>query len=146
MSSSSPRVVLVFALCVALLSGSSCARRKKDIPAAATAEPVKAAPAPAPIARAAARDLAGVMAEELQLSDDQQTRVRTLLRSTVQQVNEARSQYAADKPALNKELLRINAESEKQLQQVFSAEQYKQYQLKKRSMQAKMQAIRAGNK
>ncbi|QIX61799.1 hypothetical protein HER32_11655 [Hymenobacter sp. BT18] len=141
----SSRFLLQLTLCAALLGGSNCARRKEAAPAP-VAETVKPAPAAAPIKRTAARDLTDVMAEELLLSDEQQTKVRTLLRATVQQVNEARTQFAADKTALNKELMRINTESETQLRQVFSAEQFKQYQLKKRSMQAKMQARRTAEK
>jgi hypothetical protein len=105
------------------------------------AEPVRPA---APIARTAARDLASVMGEELQLSNEQQAQVRVLLKSTVQQVNAARQQFPNDRAALTTELKRINAESENQLKQLFTPEQFKQYQLKKRDIQAKMQARKAG--
>lgn len=140
---SAARFLLLLAVCAPLVF-SNCARRNKAATPAKTeavAEPVRPA---APIARTAARDLASVMGEELQLSNEQQAQVRVLLKSTVQQVNAAREQYPNDRAALTTELKRINAESENQLKQLFTPEQFKQYQLKKRDIQAKMQARKAG--
>ncbi|WP_303309995.1 hypothetical protein [Hymenobacter sp. BT730] len=140
---SAARFLLLLAVCAPLVF-SSCARRNRaETPAKAEAAVEPARPA-APIARTAARDLASVMGEELQLSNEQQAQVRVLLKSTVQQVNAARAQYPNDRAALTTELKRINAESETQLKQLFTPEQYKQYQLKKRDIQAKMQARKAG--
>ncbi|RYU78099.1 hypothetical protein [Hymenobacter persicinus] len=122
----------------------SCARRNKaNIP---EAKSVAVAPAPAAVPKAAARDLADVMTDELGLSADQQTKVRSILRSTVEQVNDARQRFGTDKVALNTELRRINTSAESDLRTVLSAEQYKQYQTKKRAMQAQMQAKRAAVK
>ncbi|AIZ62503.1 hypothetical protein PK28_00175 [Hymenobacter sp. DG25B] len=140
---SAARFLLLLAVCAPLVF-SNCARRNKaETPAKTTAVAEPARPA-APIARTAARDLASVMGEELQLSNEQQAQVRVLLKSTVQQVNAAREQYPNDRTALTTELKRINAESENQLKQLFTPEQFKQYQLKKRDIQAKMQARKAG--
>ncbi|GAA3997949.1 hypothetical protein GCM10022408_05830 [Hymenobacter fastidiosus] len=123
----------------------SCARRNKvDIP---VAKSVVVTPAPAPeVPKAAARDLADVMTDELGLNPDQQTKVRTILRSTVQQVNDARQRLGGDKTALTAELRRINTSAESDLRTVLTATQYKEYQAKKRAMQAQMQARRAAAK
>jgi hypothetical protein len=119
----------------------SCARRNKNIP---EAKSVSVAPAPAPtVAPTAARDLADVMTDELGLTSTQQAKVRTILRSTVDQVNDARKRLGTDKVALNNELRRINVSGESDLRAVLTPAQYKQYQVKKRSMQAQMQARRA---
>ncbi|SHJ43204.1 hypothetical protein SAMN02745146_3149 [Hymenobacter daecheongensis DSM 21074] len=119
-----------------------CARRNKvNIP---EAKSVAVAPAtPAPVPKAAARDLADVMTDELGLSTDQQTKVRAILKSTVEQVNDARQRLGTDKTALNTELRRINTSAESDLRTVLSATQYKEYQAKKRTMQTQMQAKRA---
>lgn len=122
----------------------SCARRNKNIP---EAKSVTVAPTPAPtptVAPTAARDLADVMTDELGLTAAQQTKVRSILRSTVDQVNDARKRLGTDKVALNNELRRINVSGESDLRTVLTPTQYKQYQAKKRSMQAQMQARRAG--
>jgi len=123
----------------------SCARRNKaDIPAAKSVTVAPAAPAPAPaVPKAAARDLADVMTDELGLSAEQQTKVRGILRGTVEQVNDARQRFGTDKVALSNELRRINASGESDLRAVLTPAQYKQFQAKKRTMQAQMQARRA---
>jgi hypothetical protein len=120
----------------------SCARRNKaNIPEAKAVTVAPAAPAAVP--KAAARDLADVMTDELRLSPEQQTKVRSILRSTVEQVNGARQRFSTDKTGLTTELRRINTSAESDLRGVLSATQYKQYQTKKRAMQAQMQAKRA---
>ncbi|PJJ53292.1 hypothetical protein [Hymenobacter chitinivorans] len=115
-----------------------CARRHKaDIPEAKSV-PV----APAPVPKAAARDLTDVMTDELKLLPDQQGKVRAILSGTVEKVNDARQRNAGNQTALMAELKKINADSEGQLKAVLTAVQYKQYQSKKRQMQAQMQARR----
>lgn len=130
-----------FLLMLALLAmlASSCARRNKSIP---TAKSTTVAP-PA-VAPTAARDLTDVMTEQLKLRPDQQPRVRAILTSTTEQVNAAQKQHAADRPALVAELKRINAASDKQLQQVLTPPQYQQMKARQRQMQAEMQARKAG--
>ncbi|TGE13478.1 hypothetical protein [Hymenobacter elongatus] len=116
-----------------------CARRQKaDIP---EAKSVTVAPAPVP--KAAARDLTDVMTDELSLQPDQQTKVRAILNGTVEKVNNARKANAGNQTALTTELKKINADSEGQLRAVLTPVQYKQYQAKKRQMRAQMQARRA---
>jgi hypothetical protein len=120
----------------------SCARRNKaNIPEAKSV--AVAPPAPAPVPKAAARDLADVMTDELGLNEGQQVKVRAILRSTVEQVNDARQRLGTDKTALTTELRRINTSAESDLRTVLTPTQYKQYQAKKRAMQAQMQAKRA---
>ncbi|WP_022821787.1 hypothetical protein [Hymenobacter norwichensis] len=120
----------------------SCARRNKNIP---EAKSVTVAPAPAPtVAPTAARDLADVMTDELKLRPDQQQKVRAILSSTAEQANTAQKQYAGNRPALMTELKRINASSDKQMQQVLTPTQYQQLKAKQRQMQAQMQS-RKGN-
>jgi len=136
MSSSRSLLILVL-LCTLTFS---CARRKKAfIPEARTSVPV--APAPAPVvAPTAARDLTDVMTDELHLTPAQQTKVRAILNGTVDLVNTAQAKYGSNKTALLAELKRINASSESQLRAALTPTQYKQYQVKKRQMQAQMQA------
>jgi hypothetical protein len=135
---SSSRILLTLLLLCTLAFG--CARRRKaDIPEARTSVPV--APAPAPVvAPTAARDLTDVMTDELRLTAAQQTKVRAILNGTVDQVNTAQAQYGNNKTALMAALRRINAASEAQLKATLNPTQYKQYQVKKRQMQAQMQA------
>ncbi|MCC2547351.1 hypothetical protein LJY25_12925 [Hymenobacter sp. BT175] len=137
---SAPRSFLLFLLALVLATG--CARRKKDIPTARTAEAVTPAPAPE-IKKRTARDLADVMTDELQLLPSQQSKVRAVLNETVEQVNAARQRLGADKAALGVELKRINANSEGELRQILTAAQYKEYQAKKRQMAEQMRARRA---
>lgn len=138
-----------FFLALALLTATtfSCARRKKvNIPNAptTTAAPAPAAAPAAPVERRAARDLTDVMTDELNLLPDQQTKVRAILTSTVEQVNDAQKKHGADRAALLTDLKAINARSEGQLKQVLTATQYQQYQTKKRAMQAQMQSRKTG--
>ncbi|WP_188811240.1 hypothetical protein [Hymenobacter cavernae] len=136
------RSLLTLVLLCSLAFG--CARRRRaDIPEARTSVPVAPAPAPA-VAPTAARDLTDVMTDELHLTALQQTKVRGILTGTVQQVNAAQQQYGSNKTALMTELRRINASSESQLKAALTPTQYKQYQTKKRQMQAQMQARKSG--
>lgn len=133
------RSLLVFGLLGTVTFG--CARRQKaDIPEAKSVTTV--APAPA-MPKAAARDLTDVMTDELKLLPDQQTKVRAILGGTVQKVNDARQRNAGNQTALQTELKRINAESEGELKAVLTPTQYKEYQAKKRQIQAQMQARRS---
>lgn len=119
-----------------------CARRQKaDIPEARSVT-VAPAPAPAAMPKAAARDLTDVMTDELKLLPEQQTKVRAILSGTVQKVNAARQANAGNQPALQTALKKINAESEGELKGVLTPTQYKEYQVKKRQIQAQMQARR----
>lgn len=112
--------------------------RNKNIP---EAKSVTVAPAPAPaVAPTAARDLADVMTDELKLRPDQRQKVRAILSSTAEQANAAQKQYAGNRPALLTELRRINASSDKQMQQVLTPTQYQQLKTKQRQMQAHMQS------
>lgn len=137
-----------FLLALALLTATtfSCARRKKAyIPnaPATTAAPAPASAPAAPVERRAARDLTDVMTDELKLLPDQQTKVRAILTSTVEQVNDAQKKHGANRTALLTDLKAINARSEGQLKQVLTATQYQQYQTKKRAMRAQMQSRKA---
>ncbi|MBC6991129.1 hypothetical protein [Hymenobacter sp. BT491] len=132
------RPLLALFLLVLLTFG--CARHKKGKNATATAEPVRTEAAAPAVAPTAARDLTDVMTDELQLRPDQQVKVRAILSSTVTQVNDAQKQFAGNRTGLMTELKRINASSEGQLRQVLTPTQYKNYQVKKRAMQAEMQA------
>lgn len=129
------RMVVMMALAVSVASG--CARRRKgaSAPKSSTTAPV--------VAPRAARDLTDVMTEELKLSSEQQQRVRAILNSTAQQANAAQQQHAANRPALVAELKRINAASDKQMQQVLTTAQYQQLKARQRQMQAEMQQRRA---
>ncbi len=137
-----------FLLALALLMATtfSCARRKKaNIPNAPTTTTAAPTPAPAaPVERRAARDLTDVMTDELKLLPDQQVKVRAILTSTVEQVNDAQKKHGADRTALMTDLKAINARSEGQLKQVLTPTQYQQYQTKKRAMQAEMQSRKSG--
>ena len=145
MSASRPLLALMLA---ALTFG--CARRDKTRPAVITTPATTTAPAPAaaatraPVPTAAARDLTDVMTDELGLNADQQVKVRAILATTVDKVNTARTKNAGNRTALMTELRQINASSESQLKETLTAEQYQQYQAKKRSMQEQMRARRQG--
>lgn len=137
---SAPRLFLALACAAAFASG--CARRHNpNIPEAAST--TVAAPAPV-VAPKAARDLTDVLTDELNLSNDQRSKVRTIFNTTTEQANAAQRQYASNRPALLTELKRINATSDKELQTVLTAEQYKQLKAKQRQVQAQMQARKAG--
>jgi len=83
------------------------------------------------------------MTEQLKLRPDQQVHVRGILSATVDRVKEAQRKNANNRTALLTELKQINASSESQLKAALTPEQYKQYQLKKRSMQEQMRARQA---
>ncbi|QNE41138.1 hypothetical protein F1C16_16980 [Hymenobacter sp. NBH84] len=137
-----PRTLLALAVLSSLTFG--CARRNKAktttvVESSPTTSASKSA-APIGVSAARARDLTDVMTEELQLRPDQQVRVRAILSSTVEQVKNAQQKNANNRTALLTELKRINTSSESQLKAALTPEQFKQYQLKKRSMQEQMRA------
>ena len=127
-----------------------CARRDKAKTAVITTPATTTAPTPAtaatraPVPTGAARDLTDVMTDELGLNADQQVKIRAILATTVDKVNTARTKYGSNRTALMTELKQINASSESQLKETLTAEQYQQYQVKKRSMQEQMRARRQG--
>ena len=100
-------------------------------------EPVRTADSPAP--PTAARDLADVIATDLQLAPDQTSQVRTILNGTVQQANAAKAKYEPKSPQLMAELKRINIASQKELQQVLGPTKFKQLQANQRKMATEMQ-------
>ena len=118
------------------LTTASCSifHRSKSAP---VVETVRTASSPTP--PTAARDLADVMATDLQLTPDQTTRVRTILTSTVEQANAAKSKFPAQSPQLLAEQKRINITSQKELQQVLGPTKFKQLQANRRKMAAEMQ-------
>lgn len=132
------RLLLASALLLSVASG--CARRNK---ARTAPEATTVAPTPPPVvASTAARDLTDVMTETLQLAPEQQQKVRAILTSTAELANTAQRQYATNRPALSAELKRINASSEKQLQQVLTAAQYQKLKARQQELQAQMRSRR----
>ncbi|MBC6611189.1 hypothetical protein H8B15_09660 [Hymenobacter sp. BT507] len=134
------RTFLALAVLSSLLF--SCARRNKT-KSTAVVESVPATSTPTVstgVSAARARDLTDVMTEELQLRPDQQVRVRAILSATVEQVKDAQRKNVNNRTALLTELKRINTSSESQLKAALTPEQFRQYQLKKRSMQEQMRA------
>jgi hypothetical protein len=134
---SAARFLLALALTTTLATG--CARRKRNIPEARSV----ATPAPV-VAPTAARDLTDVLTEELNLTSDQQRKVRAVFTETSEKANAAQRQYSSNRPALMTELKRINADSDKQLQQVLTASQYQKLKVKQRQVQDQMRARKAG--
>lgn len=100
-------------------------------------ETVRTADSPTP--PTAARDLADVIAADLQLTPDQTTQVRTILNGTVREANAAKAKYPAKSPQLMAELKRINADSQKELQVVLGPTKFKQLQADQRKIAAEMQ-------
>ena len=100
-------------------------------------EPVRTADSPTP--PTAARDLADVIATDLQLAPDQTSQVRTILNGTVQQANAAKAKYEPKSPQLMAELKRINIGSQKELQVVLGPTKFKQLQANQRKMATEMQ-------
>jgi len=143
---SASRTLLALTLLTSLTFG--CARREKAKTAVMTTPATTTEPAPvttrAAVPTGAARDLTDVMTDELKLRPDQQTKVRAILATTVDKVNTARQKYGTNRTALTTELRQINASSESQLKETLTADQYQQYQTKKRSMQEQMRARRQG--
>ncbi|GAB3289869.1 hypothetical protein ACFQT0_08985 [Hymenobacter humi] len=109
-------------------------RHKEKTP---VVETVRTADSPTPTS--AARDLADVMATDLDLTPDQTARVRTILHGTVEQANAAKAKYAPKSPQLMAELKRINIDSQKELQVVLGPTKFKQLQANQRKMAAEMQ-------
>ncbi|QJX46395.1 hypothetical protein HMJ29_05375 [Hymenobacter taeanensis] len=135
---SAARLLLALALTTTLAS--SCARRNRNIPAAKS----EATPAPAPVvASSAARDLTDVLTDELNLTGDQPKQVRAIFTETAEKANAAQRQYSANRPAMMAELKRINANSDKELQQVLTASQYQKLKVKQRQVQEQMRARKA---
>ncbi len=128
------RFLVIF--CAAGLSLTSCARREKRSKAPVV-ETVRTTESPTP--PVAARDLADVMASTLRLTPEQTVKIRQIFSGTVEQVNAARQKYPAKSAALNAELRRINTASETQLRNTLGAASYKEFQSKKREIQAQMQ-------
>ena len=100
-------------------------------------ETVRTESSPAP--PTAARDLADVMATDLQLTPDQTDKVRTILNGTVEQANAAKAKLAPKSPQLMSELKRINITSQQQLKLVLGPTKFKQLQANQRKMAAQMQ-------
>ena len=119
-----------------LLSATGCSLFRRDKPAPVV-ETVRTADSPTP--PTAARDLADVMATELQLTPDQTTKVRGILGRTVEQANAAKGKFPAKSPQLTAELKRINTSSQKQLQVVLGPAKFQQLQANQRKMAAQMQ-------
>ncbi|HEX8658804.1 MAG TPA: hypothetical protein VF690_14770 [Hymenobacter sp.] len=116
----------------------NCARRERPAKTpVATAVPTP--PADAPMPTTAARDLADVMATELQLTPEQTTQVRTILNGTVEQANAAKAKFPAKSPELTTELKRINTDSQKELLALLGPVKFKQLQTNQRKMAAEMQ-------
>jgi len=122
----------VFALLLSLTVLTECARRPAPV-----VETVRTEDSPTP--PAAARDLADVMTTALNLRPEQTTKVRAILANTVTEVNAARQKYPPKSAPLMAELKRINAASEAQLKQTLGAATYKEFQGKKKQIQAEMQ-------
>lgn len=127
------RLLPVFVV-TSLLLAPGCARREKAAP---VVETVRTAESPTP--PTAARDLAAVMASTLRLTEEQTVKIRGIFSSTVEQVNAARQKFPAKSAQLNAELKRINTASETQLRTTLGAASYKEFQAKKRQIQAAMQ-------
>lgn len=122
---------------VAGLSLGNCARKPRPSKAPPVVETVRTPDSPTP--PAAARDLADVMTNTLRLRPDQTLKLRQLFNGTVEQVNAARRKFPAKSAQLTAELRRINAASEAQLRATLGAVSYKEFQSKKRQIQAEMQ-------
>ena len=118
------------------LALSSCTlfRKREKAP---VVEAVRTVDSPTP--PTAARDLADVIATDLQLTPDQTSQVRTILNGTVQQANAAKAKYEPKSPQLLAELKRINIGSQKELQVVLGPTKFKQLQANQRKMATKMQ-------
>ena len=118
------------------LALSSCTlfRKREKAP---VVETVRTANSPTP--PTAARDLADVIATDLQLTPDQTSQVRTILNGTVQQANAAKAKYEPKSPQLMAELKRINIGSQKELQVVLGPNKFKQLQANQRKMATEMQ-------
>jgi len=114
----------------------NCARRERPAKAPVV-ETVRTPDSPTPTT--AARDLADVMATELQLTPEQTAQVRTILNGTVEQANAAKAKFPPKSPELMTELKRINTDSQKELLAVLGPVKFKQLQANQRKMAAEMQ-------
>lgn len=119
-----------------LSSGCSVFHRHRSAPAPVV-ETVRMPEPPTPAT--AARDLADAITSVLKLPADQTGRIRTVLNGTVEQVNAARQQYAAQSPELAGALKHINIASQTQLQKIMGSAKYHEFQLKQVQVQAEMQ-------
>ena len=133
------RRFLVLSLVAGLpLGGCSLFHRNKPAP---VVETVRTTESPTP--PTAARDLADVMASNLQLTPEQTVKVRSVLAGTVEQVNAAKEKFPSKSPQLMSELKRINIASQKELQVVLGPAKFKQLQANQRKMAAEMQQRQA---
>ena len=123
-----------------LLLTASCSIFHRDKPAPMV-ETVRTESSPAP--PTAARDLADVMATNLQLTPGQTVKVRGVLSGTVEQVNAAKEKFPPKSPPLMTELKRINVASQKELQVILGPAKFKQLQANQRKMAAEMQQRQA---
>ena len=120
-------------LCLGLaLLLTDCARRPAPV-----VETVRTEDSPTP--PVAARDLADVMTSVLSLQPEQTGKVRDILNNTVAQVNAARQKHPPKSAPLTAELKRISAASEARLKQTLGEAKYKEFQGKKKQIQAEMQ-------
>ena len=135
MTPSSPRCRLLAALVFTFaLSNCSLFHRGRSAPVVETVRTVES-----PTPPTAARDLADVMATDLQLTPDQTAKVRTILNGTVEQANAAKTKLSPKSPQLLAELKRINVASQQQLRLVLGPAKFKLLQTNQRKMAAEMQ-------
>ena len=130
----SVRLSVLLALSLATASCSIFRHRAKPAP---VIETVRTADSPTP--PTAARDLADVMATDLQLTPDQTSQVRTVLNGTVAQANTAKEKFPPKSPQLLTKLKRINTASQNQLRVILGPAKFKQLQANQRKMAAEMQ-------
>ena len=119
------------------LATASCSifhRREKPAP---VVETVRTADSPTP--PTAARDLADMMATDLQLTPEQTGRVRNILSNTVTQANAAKEKFPPQSAQLLAEQKRINATSQRELQQTLGPVKFRQFIANQRKMAAEMQ-------
>ena len=129
-----PRFFTLLTLSLATASCSIFHRREKPAP---VVETVRTPDSPTP--PAAARDLADVMATDLQLTPEQTGRVRAILSNTVAQANAAKEKFPPQSPQLLAEQKRINTTSQRELQQTLGPVKFKQFIANQRKMAAEMQ-------
>jgi hypothetical protein len=130
----SVRLSVLLALSLAAASCSIFRHRDKPAP---VVETMRTADSPTP--PTAARDLADVMATDLELTPDQTVQVRTILNGTVAQANTAKEKFPPKSPQLLTELKRINSTSQNELRVVLGPAKFKQLQANQRKMAAEMQ-------
>ena len=129
-----PRFLTLLTFSLATASCSIFHHREKPAP---VVETVRTADSPTP--PTAARDLADVMATDLQLTPEQTGRVRAILSNTVTQANAAKEKFPPQSPQLLAEQKRINATSQRELQQILGPVKFKQFIANQRKMAAEMQ-------